>query len=874
MVSSGHGFDQGPRQNQVAVSELVDAIQQAHERINPHTVRTPTVRLPWLDAPGREVWAKLDCQQHSGSFSFRGALNALIQTTRKRAVTVSNGNFALAAAAAGKRLGKDIHVIATTTAASSTIQRLSYDANLTLTLHGENILEADKEAQRMCKASSSDADGGHHYLSPYADLNVAAGAGTLLIEAIEDAGSFDHVISPLGSGCLAAAIGAWCSQQLPSTEVHCAHPKVFGRQFASRNGRALISKQLRQPTCSSYSAGLSFHHIEETPFANILDSTIHSVIQVSETDTAAAIARTLWLQSLLVEASAATAIASLIQSTPNNGLQGRVLLLLTGGNADSDVVTQALVTTAADRKSRGHLSLQQVSTSEPYDESICKQTNDRDDVSGKVPSTIDVWPVLASRLQDESNRLSRKFHEKQRLSRRLGLQTDDWCASHVSKLHSQFGEFAAGFAQHVQASEQRVVDLWRTEERFRLLIQFRAMLGSLLHRASASNDQSQRDWFFEPEAQDAAMCNYARYGSNDLKGIEKTLMQVLRPGDPKDIRLMLTSSGMASYVVIQNYLLQRLGSNGVVVVPPYIYFETLEQFEALEHVTVVAAPSFSADDIIATAEEHNALVVFLDPVANNTDLNPTDVRYFAQTVSTRPGWKDRFIVLDGTMIAGGLSFHDWFDGPHAPTVLYYESGTKYLQLGLDLQMIGILIYPSRLHDTLSIIRSNTGTVMYHHNAALIPPIDHAIYQSRMLHLTANASQLTRILRAELSPIAKICYPDDWAKYGWRHGGAVLTLCFHHAPMNTKEAMEACIEIMLRAAQDIAMPFTKGVSYGFSTTRVLNASTRVQSTQRFLRLGVGCDMLDIRDLAGVVVKGMRGYWHVHEMAGREDSVGAP
>jgi hypothetical protein len=61
---------------------------------------------------------------------------------------------------------------------------------------------------------------------------------------------------------------------------------------------------------------------------------------------------------------------------------------------------------------------------------------------------------------------------------------------------------------------------WAAEERFRILIQLQATLGSLFERASAATDQSQRDWFFDTESQHANACNYDRYGSPNLRNLE------------------------------------------------------------------------------------------------------------------------------------------------------------------------------------------------------------------------------------------------------------------------------------------------------------------------------------------------------------------
>jgi hypothetical protein len=124
------GFD--IRSQIVTASALLDAVEDAHTQIAKHVIRTPTIRLPWLDRPRLEVWAKLESQQHSGSFKYRGAIKALSRSNSKFIITASAGNYDLATAAAGKRLEKTVQVIIPTTASDLKIKRLMVDANVTL----------------------------------------------------------------------------------------------------------------------------------------------------------------------------------------------------------------------------------------------------------------------------------------------------------------------------------------------------------------------------------------------------------------------------------------------------------------------------------------------------------------------------------------------------------------------------------------------------------------------------------------------------------------------------------------------------------------------------------------------------------------------
>ncbi|HKH44290.1 MAG TPA: hypothetical protein VKM72_06480, partial [Thermoanaerobaculia bacterium] len=63
-------------------------------------------------------------------------------------------------------------------------------------------------------------------------------------------------------------------------------------------------------------------------------------------------------------------------------------------------------------------------------------------------------------------------------------------------------------------------------------------------------------------------------------------------------------------------------------------------------------------------------------MANVPGLPAVDLRELAGRIAGRPGWADRWIVMDGTMVSGGLDPFLWFSGPGQPSLLYYESGSK------------------------------------------------------------------------------------------------------------------------------------------------------------------------------------------------------
>ena len=144
-------------------------VLQARRRIAPYVRRTPLVRSSWLsDLSGADVWLKLESAQHSHSFKWRGAFNAVIARLERgtpklaRLVTASAGNHGRALAAAAETFGLPLTVF---TPADAPQVKL-----MAIARHGAE-LRADSrdydEAERRAKAFASET--GAAFISPYSD---------------------------------------------------------------------------------------------------------------------------------------------------------------------------------------------------------------------------------------------------------------------------------------------------------------------------------------------------------------------------------------------------------------------------------------------------------------------------------------------------------------------------------------------------------------------------------------------------------------------------------------------------------------------------------------------------------------------------------
>ena len=119
----------------------MNVVELAAARIAPYARRTPVMRT---EIDGRPLVLKLENLQRTGSFKFRGAVNALLAGGKPdRVVTASGGNHGAAVAAAAAVLGVPATVYAPESIPDGKARRI-VAAGAELVRVGETYAEAAK----------------------------------------------------------------------------------------------------------------------------------------------------------------------------------------------------------------------------------------------------------------------------------------------------------------------------------------------------------------------------------------------------------------------------------------------------------------------------------------------------------------------------------------------------------------------------------------------------------------------------------------------------------------------------------------------------------------------------------------------------------
>ena len=311
---------------------LPEQIQEADARIRPHVRETPLVQSPALsEATGANVWLKCENLQVTGSFKVRGATNLLltlpVDARRRGVVAASSGNHGIAVSHAGHALGVSVTVYVpevVSPAKMAAMKRLG----ATVVVFGTDGLDTEIEARRVADAE------GKAYASPYNDLAVIAGQGTIGVELRRQLGGIGTVVVAVGGGGLVGGVAA-------DLKAHDRNIRIVGAQPANsrvmaesvRAGRVVDIPS--QPTLSDGTAG----GVEKDAITfELCRELVDEWVEVPEPEIARAMRHSVEVEHMLIEGAAAVAVAALGRSVS----RGRVVVVLCGANVSADRLKLAL----------------------------------------------------------------------------------------------------------------------------------------------------------------------------------------------------------------------------------------------------------------------------------------------------------------------------------------------------------------------------------------------------------------------------------------------------------------------------------------------------------------------------------------------------
>ena len=279
---------------------------------------------------GANVYLKPENLQRTGSFKVRGATYKLAQLSeeerRRGVIATSMGNHAQAVAVAAQAFAASATIVMPEQAPLVKVMATQgYGANVVL--HGATFEDASAHARQLQEAT------GATFVHAFDDPDIVAGQGTLGLEILSQVPSADALIVPVGGGGLISGIAIAARARKPGITIIGVEAAGAASCRASLDSGAIQTL----PTISTIADGIALKHPGELTFP-IIQHLLDEVVTVEDEETMNAILLLQERCKLQVEGAGAVGLAALLHPGLLNLVGKEVVLLLSGGNIDMNLL--------------------------------------------------------------------------------------------------------------------------------------------------------------------------------------------------------------------------------------------------------------------------------------------------------------------------------------------------------------------------------------------------------------------------------------------------------------------------------------------------------------------------------------------------------
>jgi threonine dehydratase len=312
----------------------IQDIREAKQRLSGIVRNTPVAYAPILSkTSGADIYLKKENLQLTGSFKIRGAFNKISKLKKAQrdrgVVAASAGNHAQGLAFSAKHFKCDATIVMPEATPLLKVNGVkSYGANVVL--HGANFDEAYKYANDLSIKDNKT------FVHPFADDDVIAGQGTLALEILDEIEDIDVIIISIGGGGLISGM---------ATAIRAIKPNIKIIGVVSSGANAMknsfeAKKQLNSTSVKTIADGIAVRDVTPRMLDYVLDL-VDDIIEVDDTEIAAAILFLLEQHKLVVEGAGAVGVAAVMHDKIDIK-DKKVVLPLSGGNIDVTMLAQII----------------------------------------------------------------------------------------------------------------------------------------------------------------------------------------------------------------------------------------------------------------------------------------------------------------------------------------------------------------------------------------------------------------------------------------------------------------------------------------------------------------------------------------------------
>lgn len=330
-----HANPASPSVSQSSATELltVDHVRAAAERIRGAVVRTPTMHSITLSKiTGAQIWLKFENLQFTAAYKERGALNALLlmeDERRKRGViAASAGNHSQGLSYHGTRLGVPVTIVMPRTTPTVKVMQ-------TESVGGKVVLEGETFDEAYAHACKLEKELGLTFVHPFDDPDVAAGAGTVALEMLEDAPELDCMVTPIGGGGLISGMSTVAKALRPEMEVIGVQSALFPSMFSH------IKREERPCGGDTLAEGIAVKAPGRFT-SQIIAERVDDILLAEEADLEKAVSLLLQIEKTVVEGAGAAGLAAVL-ANPDRFAGKNIGLVLCGGNIDTRLLANVLL---------------------------------------------------------------------------------------------------------------------------------------------------------------------------------------------------------------------------------------------------------------------------------------------------------------------------------------------------------------------------------------------------------------------------------------------------------------------------------------------------------------------------------------------------
>ena len=298
-------------------------------------LRTPTIQLSserlktYLS--GAEIYLKLECMQHTGTFKARGAISVALQIPTNKVkfgvTAASAGNHAIASSWAARQIGTTAKVVMASTANPYRVELAKrYGGEIILKEPGKALFV---EAERLVKEEK------RTFIHPFEGIHTTLGASGVGLELMNDIKNLDAVVVSVGGGGLMSGVSAAVKAVNPLCKVYGVEPIGAASMSESMKNGKPVTLTNTNTIADSLSPPMAL------PFGlEVCTKNVDKIVLVSDDEICSGMTMLMEEGKLAVEPAAGAAMAGVLFCLKKQLLGKKIGLVVCGSNIDAKTYSE------------------------------------------------------------------------------------------------------------------------------------------------------------------------------------------------------------------------------------------------------------------------------------------------------------------------------------------------------------------------------------------------------------------------------------------------------------------------------------------------------------------------------------------------------